>query len=176
MNVSMIDGHIDEPKMTDDDVIKALECCTSDKRCSEIECPFRSACKDDTLALEKYALDLINRQKAEIERSHTAFENSQTATKMWHREAELNAGEIIKLQAEVERLTTENLILSQKRINMFERLDIVNNARAEAIKEFAKRLKELIPHFNGETSLYCFERAIDHALEEMVGENNATRL
>ena len=54
--------------MTDNEIIKALECCISDKRCSEIECPFRNACKDSVYALEKSALDLIKRLQWQVKR------------------------------------------------------------------------------------------------------------
>ena len=80
----------------------------------------------------KDTLDLINRQQAEI--------------KEWQRTAVLNANEIIKLQAENERLKYQVNRLK----NYDERRDIalhsmlIANARAEAIKEFAKRLKSSI--------------------------------
>lgn len=55
-------------KFTDDDVIKALECCSKDvpilNSCEG--CPF--AGKKCAAFLPQTALDLINRQKAEIER------------------------------------------------------------------------------------------------------------
>ena len=48
--------------MTDNEIIKALECCSGKSPCSE--------CPGDKVgcAIEQPALDLINRQKAEIER------------------------------------------------------------------------------------------------------------
>lgn len=57
--------------MTDNEIIKALECCISPlggDACDE--CPFHKEhiCREDSFAIERYALDLINRQKAEIER------------------------------------------------------------------------------------------------------------
>lgn len=48
---------------------------------------------------------------------------------------------IARQKAEIDRLKSENLALSQKRITMVERIDIVNNARNKAIREFAERLK-----------------------------------
>ena len=57
--------------MTDNDIIKALECCTvcssieTCGRCPYAECPTRKGCVGEMV---KDALDLINRQKAEIER------------------------------------------------------------------------------------------------------------
>ncbi len=52
--------------MTDNDIIKALECCMNVSD-SCFECPFynKLTC---TMRLKKSALDLINRMRAEIER------------------------------------------------------------------------------------------------------------
>ena len=56
--------------MTDNEIIKALECCSvAGYKCEE--CPLRVNGLLDArcvLTLTNYALDLINRQKAEIER------------------------------------------------------------------------------------------------------------
>ena len=55
--------------MTDEQIIKALEIC-SDKliiSCPD-DCPFYDECEEDLYVLKRQALDLINRQKAEIER------------------------------------------------------------------------------------------------------------
>ena len=54
--------------MTDNDIIKALECCVIDNSCSK--CPHYNNGKQTRECLEmsiKFAIDLINRQKAEIE-------------------------------------------------------------------------------------------------------------
>ena len=50
---------------------------------------------------------------------------------------------INRQQAEIERLKKENLILSQKRANMFELLEANEKGRIRGIKEFAERLKAL---------------------------------
>ena len=58
--------------MTDNEIIKALECCISHKGnvACKSGCPFheQELCIEDGDALLKHSLDLINRQKAEIER------------------------------------------------------------------------------------------------------------
>lgn len=61
---------MEDRKFTDDEVIKALECCvegTSEacRKCVFGLTPPYPVCKT---VVEKYALDLINRQKAEIDR------------------------------------------------------------------------------------------------------------
>ena len=118
--------------MTDNNIIKVLEYCTTDGWCAN--CPHEKKCIEDEIT--QLALDLINRQKAEIE-----------------------------------RLKTENLILSQKRINFFERIEIITAAEVRAVKEFAERLKDKItmsPH-----SFISIDKwYIDNLVKEMVGENN----
>lgn len=68
-NVSLIDGHIDE--MTDNDIIKALECCLDTSPLTCKNCPLFNV-KNSTMvcskSVTKFALDLINRQQTEIER------------------------------------------------------------------------------------------------------------
>ncbi len=57
--------------MTDNEIIKALECCASSTHSDAcVFCPFNELkiCEVESNGLEKRALDLINRQKAEIER------------------------------------------------------------------------------------------------------------
>lgn len=49
--------------MTDNEIIKALECCLKTGHCTG--CPFRSKCDKDE-DLFNYALDLINRQQETI--------------------------------------------------------------------------------------------------------------
>lgn len=58
--------------MTDNEIIKALECCIKSSHfgeCFENECPMASekGCRVGNETLYPYALDLINRQKEEIE-------------------------------------------------------------------------------------------------------------
>ena len=100
--------------MTDNDIIKALECCgIRDTNC--IECHYY----EKTYCVDADALDLINRKDDMINGLIAGQETLQKAL------AEKNA--------EVERLTLENLqmVASIKRL------------KSEAITEFAERLKEL---------------------------------
>lgn len=59
-SVSLIDGHMD---YTDDEIIKALECCINDN-CNDCPETFGN-CELTTM---RNALDLLKRQKAEIEK------------------------------------------------------------------------------------------------------------
>ena len=141
--------------MTDNEIIKALECC-KDLKCSE--CPkktnlFKTDC-DVKLCQE--AIDLINRQKAEIERLQKENE--------FHR-----------------KTITEN---AQRALEVL--VDEIDKAKIEAIKEFAERLKATftkaingIPinskgfSLRGEI-LHDAHMIIDHVKKEMVGDDNAT--
>lgn len=54
--------------MTDNDIKKALELCATLDSGNCKKCPCREICKENDGTLTKSILDLINRQKAEIER------------------------------------------------------------------------------------------------------------
>ena len=61
--------------MTDNEIIKALECCISHKGnvACKSGCPFheQELCIEDGDALLKHSLDLINRQKSQIKTLNT---------------------------------------------------------------------------------------------------------
>ena len=61
--------------MTDNEIIKALECCSNAEPCAN--CPCQKQCDETDLA--EIALDLINRQKAEIEMLQIKIEGVQEA-------------------------------------------------------------------------------------------------
>ena len=123
--------------MTDNDIIEALECCGDEEElhwCTQ--CPYydkeNDFCQED---LHRDALDLINRQKAEIERVRTDFGN----------------------------MAQHSLIL-------------IANARTEAVKEFAERLKGItsrqykLGRFVGEFNVGDFNKLV----KELVGDSDAT--
>lgn len=96
-------------KFTDEEVIKALECCLLSNSCAS-HCPYddgKDDCIECTSMLANDALDLIKRQKAEIER----------------------------LKKSNDVLREDNSILAT---------EYAKKVRAEAIKEFAERLKHII--------------------------------
>ena len=114
--------------MTDNDIIKALECCEN-AHCRDCAYFQEDLCGD---RLREDAHKLINRQKAKIER----------------------------LQEQLGKIGEHSLLLIQ-------------NARTEAIKEFADRLEE---HFcDYDLPNYYYFRAVDEEtineiVKEMVGE------
>ena len=136
MSVSLIDGHVDDDtnRMTDNEIIKVLECCSNAEPCEN--CPYQKQCDETDLA--EIALNLINRQKAEIE----MLQNDLSTWKdIAHRET-----------------------------------SYVSIAKAEAVNEFAERLKNAVnPISIGENYKIAVINwnGIDNLVKEMVGENNA---
>lgn len=160
--------------MTENEIIKALECCRDSERNGNwkecLRCPAGSRkwercdasrnCIDDIMTK---SIDLIKRQQADKQ----------------NLEIELKAmrGAANSYKAEIERLYIA-LEENQKTTKYWK--DRENTARAEAIKEFAERLKE---------KAYAHERPfeanedrfiklvavkdIDNLVVEMVGDQNA---
>ena len=64
--------------MTDNEIIKALELCSADE-CWCDDCLYENLCTDTDIT--KFALDLINRQKSEIERLNSPYEMQVEASK-----------------------------------------------------------------------------------------------
>ena len=169
--------------MNDADIIKALECCVKSAHlgeCFENKCPLVSeeGCKVGKETLYPYALDLINRQKADL----------KIAENINHLQME----ELQSQKAEIERLQKENKIFSvnadtafQDGLNEAQDLyaeQIKNEVRAEAITEFEERLHSA-SFAVGYTTVYGGEdvpikhinaRAVDQIAKEMKeGVNNA---
>lgn len=127
--------------MTDKQIIKALECCVAKENCEEVSCEICSYekvydCKEEIL---QNALDLINRQKTEIER----------------------------LKERISYLE-ESIDCSRKEYNSL--LQKLQHARAEAIKEFAERLKSVQTQGFWEENAYVSVDDIDNLVEEMTEE------
>ena len=67
--------------MTDAEIIKALEYCANEELYCK-DCPSKQCCNGDTQGMIQAIFDLINRQKAEIERLH---EQEETVAKLYHK-------------------------------------------------------------------------------------------
>ncbi len=115
--------------MTDNEIIKALECCYLYDVMFCDKCPNKDTCGEIDVA--ESAIDLINRQKAEIERLTD---------------------------------TLKATIAGQETLQRY-----IATAKAEAIKEFAERLK-----FNVTGIPWCeygpVHREVDKLVKEMVGD------
>lgn len=79
--------------MTDNEIIKALEYCLSGKDYDTacMKCPIEPICESDDILL-KYALDLINSQKAEIE----SLKHRKTELQIRNQELQHEKSEAIK--------------------------------------------------------------------------------
>lgn len=128
--------------MTDNEIIKALEICRNENGiCSD--CPYSDDYTNCNTRIAKDVLDIINRQKAEVERLR-----EETA-------------ELID-----DRYATQLLC------HLIKKEDDTRNVRSDAIKEFAERLKgHAEPQYPWLYTVDV--DFIDNLVKEMVGENNA---
>lgn len=130
-------------RFTDEEIVKALECCLCDNlECSQCQNKELDRIERDELATK--IIDLINRQRSEIER----------------------------LRAKVETRTQEKLALG--RIYTQKLKTIKYETYYEAYKEFAERIRECYDlNDELSTDAWLSVTAdIDRALKEMSGENN----
>lgn len=83
--------------MTDNEIIKALECCVyweSDKSCED--CPENTYGFGCGNKLAKHSLDLINRQKAEIEGLNIELQSMRSAANSYKTHYETAKSDAIK--------------------------------------------------------------------------------
>lgn len=148
-----------DKKFTDEEIIRNYEWCigcTSD-RCRECTMDEEGFCEEE---LQDLVLDLLNRQKAEIERLGKRISGQKHALfKQQAYTAELQ-NEIVKLKDYNENLLAANTVLSN------EVLESKAKAEAEAYKEFADKVKqELMPYDLGAFS------AVRAVLKDLTGED-----
>lgn len=114
--------------MNEKDILKALECCIKDdydKGCAE--CPVRCF-KGCDFHLAKFALDLINRQQAEIERLNT---NMDSMVAEHNRLIKNTKSEAIKEFAEKLKATFPDRQDSRCTLDDCYTLDIIDNLAKE---------------------------------------------
>lgn len=141
--------------ITENEIIKALECCVKGNSCNECDCYKHSTCLKYQF---KSILNLIYRQKAEIERLK---ERDETAEKIIREQG----GTILHLKNENSRLFDRNFELSEKG----EKAVIACiAARAEAIKECLEWVLSLFPKDKNFTTISRF--TVKQKLKEMVGD------
>lgn len=148
--------------MTDNGIIKALECLggnsTLCQQCAYDQLEF-PRCKENCA---KYALYIITRQKAKIE----ALEMDNAQLQSDNINANMNCEH---LQAEIERLKGwDRWIVSESHA------PIIKKARAEAIKEFAERLKEKAITYYTIIGRWVSVKDIDNLVKEMEGEHEVS--
>ena len=148
-----------DKKFTDEEIKSSLEVIATTRNCNE--CKIRN-CKWGTCNCSQItanvALDLLNRQKTEIER--------------------LKSMNQAKLEC-IHDLQKENEILSRNADTAFqdglnERRDLfAPEIKSEAYKEFAEKLKEEWFCNGYDSPDVDFDDFISNLLKEMVGEKNA---
>lgn len=170
--------------MTDNEIIKALECCIKDN-CDCGECPAIPVCQHDADCPKTIALALINRQKAEIESLNKKYQLAVTEreanVKGFTEEVERLEGNLKFVRGTVERLRKANEILSanadtafQEGLNEAQELyaqQIKNETRDKAIKEFAERVKENVTYHEdecGDFVAWVDCRNIDRIAEKII--------
>ena len=140
--------------MTDNEIIKALECCTDIDLDSCEKCPIRIECYNNTIDIKKDALDLIKRLQAENEKNETIIRFADKTISTQKAENERLNGDLI-----IERTRRENAV------------NAYHEAKAEAYKEFAEEIFELFPKDKPNTVISRV--TVKHILKELVGDNNA---
>ena len=138
-------------KFTDDEIIKALECC-DENDC--YLCCYRIGGIDCRDRMQRDALALINRQKAEIERLIKANNRDD----LQHKYCNL-IGDVLVCSKSLEDY------------NKFRK-----SFKAEAIKEFAWRLKNLLtPYPEGQFLEEVSSSEIDFLVKEMTEEKDESQ-
>lgn len=112
--------------MTDNDIVKALECCICDE-CKSCPHDEETACVEN---LHQEAIDLINRQKAEIKSITEKFNCQQTVY--------TDLSKIIKDKNAVKERLEANLKEAFAEIEALKQINL--HCKSEAFKEFAKFL------------------------------------
>ena len=150
--------------MTDNQIIKALECCADEMGCKK-GCPCfdpkakGSCCTISKIGIEKIALDLINRQQAEIERLQKVKE---------------------QIKKEKNKILDAQMFLAKICDNLEKKL---KTAKAEAIKEYTEKLEaKLYPLGMVDSGRYLIQAMavktqIDRVKEKMLkgGDNDETK-
>lgn len=131
--------------MTDAEIVKALECHNTCNLSSCRECPLYDT-GECSVELCGYALDLITRQKAQLENQSENFK---------------------RLVAEHRKLQTD---YSSMQSTLAKMSMGVAETRNEAIKEFAERLKKTFPQDDFLRSTKRISEDIDNLVKEMVGD------
>ena len=118
-SVSLIDGHMD---YTDDEIIKALECCINDN-CSDCPETFGN-CELTTM---RNALDLLKRQRAKIEKLQNALFKQEDTIQMLVTDKDTEIERYIRKTTVYEK-TVENMTAEIKTAN-----EVIDKIEAENI-------------------------------------------
>ena len=96
----------EEKKLTDEEIVKALECCTDEENVNCEDCPL---VKEPCAIIRKYALDLIHRLQSKKKLAERASESYKTIMEGQNKM-------IDEQKAEIERLTEEKAYKALKEL------------------------------------------------------------
>lgn len=135
-----------DKKLTDEDVVEGLERCISTTTAEACEgCPFnkQNLCNKDQWALERYALDLINRQKAEADSAKAKIKICAEVIERQHAEIERLKNRISEQKAYTAEL--QNKIVKLKDYN--ENLLAANTGLSNEVLESKAKFNDFITNF-----------------------------
>ena len=153
--------------MTDNEIIKALECCSKEE-CLKQDCPIFNTkyCEEPSLFFREI-LDLINRLQAEKEALINGQETLQKYIADLRRELEVLS---LKVFGQKNALFGQQVYAAKLQKEL-------TTAKSEAIKEFAERLKkEFLQHqreyrkvlnSDGACAMIIAKKSIDNLVKEM---------
>ena len=143
--------------MTDEQIIKASQRCFIVGSCSGCTgCPLKPKRLEDANCIDKLVtntIDIIKRQQTEIE-------DAQNRLELWVKKFFDKKEEAELISTDVYKATLEKVV--------------ARRIRAEAIKEFADKLKANRPRLKGgQQVFYIRPEEVDNLVKEMVGADNA---
>lgn len=154
--------------MTDEQIIKALECLAYWGECKQSsQCPYYmdndivGGCDNVTIAKE--ALDLINQQEAEIEKLNHEILSCNTEIEVLQKVKEQLEKDVFYAQMNCDSIAYKYELLKQEK----------SVVQSEAIKEFAERLKDTYENDkrydrpDAHTTLYKLFDNIDNLVTEL---------
>lgn len=168
-------------KFTDEQIVKALECCMQDDTPLEVvcyHCPIKQERPNCVRKLASNSLDLINRQKAEIEELNVELVGMRGAANSYKMHYENAQAEIKRLKS----LSTSNYkvwTVRDKALVLTDTLEdyeqFKRSIEIEAIKEFAEMLKKKISdsvynYWNTNDCGYYLAEDVDGDIDNLVSE------
>ena len=117
-----------DKKLTDAEIVKALECCLQDGYPDCDSCPYDDDCNKNSKKALKDWFDLINRLQAENDFLKTELSNYEFLKK--------------ELEIDKKNLESENERLKEEKAKVHKVIPkMIKTAKAEAYKEFVNKIK-----------------------------------
>ena len=151
--------------MTDNEIIKALECCSETKTSDCKECPLLSV-ECSKYDLYKLALDLINHQKAENEENSLKIETQANTIKILETALENQNTVNVELQLKIKNYISEKDDLN---IELQAMRGVANSYKAE-VEKLKAEIRNTDNILNSHDT--CLDIIIDNLVKEMVGETD----